>query len=209
MDLRRQLVVWRDALVSARVAVHVRNRAERRVKLASLALRRARRRSERMLDAGLLHAQTQVRCVVAAVRVQAKTWRQRSSRVAARWGAAAAASARNALAARAARLLRCAKRRWRAGVAVDPAQGVNARRQLSHRGRDAALAPLGLAGVGLAGAAGRAARIRRPRPAQRPDLRAHHAGAGAVLEPAGRLCRAWSRWASRPSSASAAICCSR
>jgi len=33
---------------------------------------------------------------VAAVRVQAKTWHERSSRVAARWGAAVAASARNA-----------------------------------------------------------------------------------------------------------------
>jgi hypothetical protein len=96
MDLRRQIVVWRDQLVSARITVHVLDRAERRVKLASLALRQARRRSERMLDAGLRRAQTQVRRVVAAVRVQAKTWRERWSRVAARWGAAAAARARNA-----------------------------------------------------------------------------------------------------------------
>ena len=95
MGLRRQIVVWRDQLVSGRVAVRVLGRAERRVKLASLALRRARRRSERVLDAGLRRAQTQVPRVVAAVRVQAKTWRQRSSRVAARWGAAVAASARN------------------------------------------------------------------------------------------------------------------
>jgi branched-chain amino acid transport system permease protein len=95
MDLRRQLVVWRDRLVSGRVAVHVRDSAARRVKLASLGLRQARRRSERMLDAGLRHAQTQAHRVVAAVRVQAETWRERSSRVAARWGAAAA-SARNA-----------------------------------------------------------------------------------------------------------------
>ncbi len=95
MGLRRQIVVWRDQLVSGRVAVRVLDRAERRVKLASLALRRARRRSERVLDAGLRQAQTQVPRVVAAVRVQAKTWHERSSRVAAHWGAAVAASARN------------------------------------------------------------------------------------------------------------------
>jgi branched-chain amino acid transport system permease protein len=92
MGLRRQIVVWHDQLVSGRVAVHVLDHAERGVKLASLALRRARRRSERVLDAGLRRAQTQVPRVVAAVRVQAKTWRLRSSRVA----AAVAASARNA-----------------------------------------------------------------------------------------------------------------
>src|SRR5204863_9393800 len=96
MGLRRQIVVWRDQLVSGRVAVRVLDRAERRVKLASLALRRVRRRSERVLDAGLRQAQTQVPRVVAAVRVQAKTWHERSSRVAAHWGAAVAASARNA-----------------------------------------------------------------------------------------------------------------
>jgi branched-chain amino acid transport system permease protein len=73
-----------------------RNRADRLVKLASLAFRQARRQSERMLDAGLLQAQTQVPRIVTAVRVQAKIWRKRSSRVTARWGAAAAASARNA-----------------------------------------------------------------------------------------------------------------
>ena len=74
------------------MAVRVLDRAERRVKLASLAFRRGRRRSERMLDAGLLRAQTQVRCVVTAVSEQAKTWRERSSQLAARWGAAAAPS---------------------------------------------------------------------------------------------------------------------
>jgi hypothetical protein len=68
MDLRRQLVVWRDQLVSGRAAVHVLDRADRRVNLASLALRRARRRSERMLDAGLRHAQTQVSRVVVSAR---------------------------------------------------------------------------------------------------------------------------------------------
>jgi branched-chain amino acid transport system permease protein len=57
-------------------------RQDRAMKLANLAFRKARRRSERMLDAGLLHVQTQTPRVVAALGVQAKIWRDRTSRAA-------------------------------------------------------------------------------------------------------------------------------
>jgi len=72
MDLRRQLAGWREELVSRWAVAHVQNRADRMVKLASLAFRQARRRSERMLDAGLLHARTQAPRVAAAVGVSAR-----------------------------------------------------------------------------------------------------------------------------------------
>jgi hypothetical protein len=65
-------------------------RQDRTVKLASLAFRQARRQSERMLDAVLLHVQTQTPRIVAALRVQAKIWRERTSRAAARLRAAPA-----------------------------------------------------------------------------------------------------------------------
>ena len=68
-------------------------RQDRAVKLASLAFRQARRRSERMLDAVLLHVQTQTPRVVAALRVQAKIWRERTSRAVARLRAAPATRA--------------------------------------------------------------------------------------------------------------------
>ena len=63
-------------------------RQDRVLKLASLAFRQARRRSERMLDAVLLQVQTQTRRVVAALSVQAKIWRARTSRAVARLRAA-------------------------------------------------------------------------------------------------------------------------
>ena len=189
MDLRRQIVVWRDRLLSGRVAVHVLDRATQ-VKLASLALRQARRRSERMLDAGLRHAQTQSDPALwLRSGVQAKTWRERSSQVRCRalGTAAAAASARNAPVARGT-ACSAGQGRWRAGAAVarrkEATRGGRYRIEVAH----AALAPHRPCRRRPRGAAGRAACIRRPRPAQRSDLRAHHAGAGAVLEPAGRLC---------------------
>jgi branched-chain amino acid transport system permease protein len=61
------------------------------VKLVSLAFRQARRRSERMLDAVLLQAQTHVPRVVAATTVQAKIWRERTSRALEGWLARASA----------------------------------------------------------------------------------------------------------------------
>jgi branched-chain amino acid transport system permease protein len=97
MDLRRQLVGWREAVAPGRA------RAERTAKLGNLAFRRARRQSERLFDAILLLALH----VATGARVQSKIFRERSSRSAAqvigqgrrrsaRWGALTAARARDA-----------------------------------------------------------------------------------------------------------------
>ena len=208
MDLRRQLVGWREAVAPWR------DMAEHTAKLASLAFRRARRQSERLFDAILLQALH----VAAGARVQSKICRVRSSRRAgqvieqgrrrlARLGAVTAASARDArmrlAAAPATRALEGWHRRASAWVRegpVAPAARVvgqwaaalrreaPARRQIPHRGRHAALAPHRRCRHRPRRPARRLPRLRRPRPDQRPDLRAHHAGAGAILEPAGRLC---------------------
>src|SRR5688572_15573650 len=125
MDLRRQLVGWREALAPWRA------RAERTAKLANFAFGRARRRSERLFDAVLLQALR----VAAGARVQGKIFRLRSSRWAAqiiaqgrrrlaRWGAVTAARARDArmrlAAAPAARALKGWHRRASAWVREVP-----------------------------------------------------------------------------------------